>query len=65
MLFPVVKDDVQMEILKIQRLAFFPCCLIGLVLDKNLIPQEAFLLLQPIINATNPTYYWDGILDLI
>jgi hypothetical protein len=49
-LFPPVDDaDAQNETLKVRKSAFIPYCLMQYVLDKDLTPREAFLLLHPLI----------------
>ena len=49
-LFPPVDDaDAQVETRKVRKSAFIPYCLMQYVLDKDLTPRDAFLLLHPLI----------------
>lgn len=64
---PSRKDnDSERETIKVQKSVIAPYCycLMGLVLDKNLTPRDAFLLLGAIITAGSFTCC-EGILDFI
>ena len=60
---PVKEDDAQRETIRVQNAMFFPYCLMPLVLDKELNPREAFLLLEATITAGNLSCC-QGVLDV-
>ena len=59
---PVGEDDAQQETIRVRNAMFFPYCLMPLVLDKELNPREAFLLLEATISAGNLSCC-QGVLD--
>ena len=59
---PVKEDDAQRETISVRNAMFVPFCLMPYVLDKDLNPREAFLLLFDIITAAKLTGC-QGILD--
>ena len=64
-LFPPVQNgDAEKETIKVQKTVFIPFVLMRLVLDKDLSPQNAFLLLEATITA-GKLICCEGILDFI
>jgi len=50
---PVKDDDAQVETLSVRKSVYIPYCLMRLVLDQDLSPRKAFLLLFDFIHANN------------
>lgn len=61
-LSPVKDDDAQQETISVRNAMYIPFCLMSLVLDKDLNPRGAFLLLYNTINAAKLTCC-QGLLD--
>ena len=59
---PVKEDDAQTETISVRHAVYIPYCLMPLVLDKDLNPRQAFLLLYDTINA-NDLGCCQGLLD--
>ena len=50
---PVKDDDAQVETLRVRKSVYLPFCLMALVLDQDLTPRQAFLLLFDFIHANS------------